>query len=625
MATESVSIIIKAFDQTQKALRSIQAAFGKLSKIFFNLKTAIVSAVGAGGIGLLIARSLQATDALAKTASRIGTTTEALSKLQYAGELAGIETNTLNMAMQRFVRRTAEATKGTGEAVSAFRQLKINAREIQQLPLDKRMQKLATAFKELRTEEEKLAVAFKLFDSEGTAVLNMLSQTESEMADVYREAERLGLVISQETAQGVEDANDAFTRLRALFRGTVTQITAAVAPALDSLFTHLTKVKLEAIDGAGGVDKFAQAIVTDFLKAVRAMVVGISHVHTAFSNLIYDLNVAIFDFRRIFGLDGLSAAEKEIQQKIVDINRGLMAIAKGEQEDTNFDSAYILRKLGFPSVEEARAEANRLIAENDRVVASLQRPVKPKAPDYSSWIAEFDRLIAGVKNATKEVEKEIDNITVAAKAPWYMPLINGLKRFETGISNVIEKMPSLDEAVESFAQGAMNTFTQAFTDGVTGAKKFSDAMRSMAKSVVDSLIKMLVQYYITKPLFEAIQAGLSSTFSSGSGGGGGGGGSGYAMGGLARGGVATGNTPYMVGEKGPELFIPSTTGRVVPNNQLGGGGVTVVQNINVTTGVQQTVRAEIANLLPQISNAAKSAVADARMRGGGFSKAMVGV
>ena len=88
--------------------------------------------------------------------------------------------------------------------------------------------------------------------------------------------------------------------------------------------------------------------------------------------------------------------------------------------------------------------------------------------------------------------------------------------------------------------------------------------------------------------------------------------------------MATGNTPYIVGEKGPELFIPSTTGRVVPNNDLSGGGVTVVQNINVTTGVQQTVRAEIANLLPQISNAAKSAVADARMRGGGFSKAMVG-
>ena len=41
MATESVSIIIKAFDQTQKALRGIKRAFAGLSKIFFNFKTVI--------------------------------------------------------------------------------------------------------------------------------------------------------------------------------------------------------------------------------------------------------------------------------------------------------------------------------------------------------------------------------------------------------------------------------------------------------------------------------------------------------------------------------------------------------------------------------------------------------
>ncbi len=56
-----------------------------------------------------------------------------------------------------------------------------------------------------------------------------------------------------------------------------------------------------------------------------------------------------------------------------------------------------------------------------------------------------------------------------------------------------------------------------------------------------------------------------------------------------------------------------------------GGGmapVVVNQTINVTTGVQQTVRAEIANLLPQISEAAKSAVADSRMRGGSYGTSM---
>ena len=52
------------------------------------------------------------------------------------------------------------------------------------------------------------------------------------------------------------------------------------------------------------------------------------------------------------------------------------------------------------------------------------------------------------------------------------------------------------------------------------------------------------------------------------------------------------------------------------------GGVVINQTINVTTGIQSTVRAEIASLMPQIAQAAKGAVVDARSRGGNFSKAM---
>ena len=56
----------------------------------------------------------------------------------------------------------------------------------------------------------------------------------------------------------------------------------------------------------------------------------------------------------------------------------------------------------------------------------------------------------------------------------------------------------------------------------------------------------------------------------------------------------------------------------------GDSGVIINQTINVTTGIQSTVRAEIVGLMPQIAQAAKGAVADARVRGGNFSKAMVG-
>ena len=78
----------------------------------------------------------------------------------------------------------------------------------------------------------------------------------------------------------------------------------------------------------------------------------------------------------------------------------------------------------------------------------------------------------------------------------------------------------------------------------------------------------------------------------------------------------------MVGERGAELFVPGQSGSIVPNDKLGGGnGVVVNQTINVSTGVQQTVRAEIVGLLPQIQEASKAAVLDARRRGGNFASA----
>jgi hypothetical protein len=85
-----------------------------------------------------------------------------------------------------------------------------------------------------------------------------------------------------------------------------------------------------------------------------------------------------------------------------------------------------------------------------------------------------------------------------------------------------------------------------------------------------------------------------------------------------RGGDVIGGRSYLVGENGPEMFTPRGTGTISPN----GSGGTIVQNINITTGVAQTVRAEIMSMMPQIINAAKSAVADARQRGGSYASSM---
>jgi len=141
---------------------------------------------------------------------------------------------------------------------------------------------------------------------------------------------------------------------------------------------------------------------------------------------------------------------------------------------------------------------------------------------------------------------------------------------------------------------------------------------------------MLVQYYITQPLFLALQGYLSPS-STGTGGGTINGDAGlnaylnqFKSGNRAYGGSVSAGQPYMVGERGKEIFIPNTNGAVVNTDNINGSGVVINQTIQVTTGVQQTVRSEIMNLMPQIANSAKQAVADARMRGGNYHKSLVG-
>jgi phage-related minor tail protein len=54
-----------------------------------------------------------------------------------------------------------------------------------------------------------------------------------------------------------------------------------------------------------------------------------------------------------------------------------------------------------------------------------------------------------------------------------------------------------------------------------------------------------------------------------------------ARGARANGGPVMGGGSYLVGERGPELFTPSSSGNITPNNALGGGGNTI--NITVTS------------------------------------------
>ena len=197
----------------------------------------------------------------------------------------------------------------------------------------------------------------------------------------------------------------------------------------------------------------------------------------------------------------------------------------------------------------------------------------------------------------------------------------GVKKAAKGSDEIKKMIPSLLQvnAVQDAVTGSMERGLMAIVDGTSSVK---NAFKSMASEIIKELYRIFVVKKITGMVANAISlySGTGMTSApihnpleglSGS----------QMLPRRAMGGQVTGGRPYMVGERGPEMIVPQRNGNVVPNNQLGGGGVTVVQNINVSTGVQQTVRAEIKTLMPQIAEASKAAVADAVRRGGSYGRA----
>jgi len=218
-------------------------------------------------------------------------------------------------------------------------------------------------------------------------------------------------------------------------------------------------------------------------------------------------------------------------------------------------------------------KGKELTEEEIKAEEKRKKEEKKKKEAFDKYIARQEQsgelLQAAIDGNQKEVQLQHDiNNAVAIHGEHNRQKITDqltanqlLRDQKTEIDKNAEAAEELKGKFAAMGQEIEDGIVQNLTDAVMGTQTLAEA----AIKVLDQMKRKLVELAIQKA-FAGIGGPIGGFFGS--------------LFGRANGGRVSANQPYMVGERGREVFVPTTSGTIVPNNQLGGGTTNVI-NVSV--------------------------------------------
>ena len=287
------------------------------------------------------------------------------------------------------------------------------------------------------------------------------------------------------------------------------------------------------------------------------------------------------------------------------------------------------------------ADAQKRLAEAQVEVNRLSLDGKTGSKEYAEAVKEQKAAQEGLDKANKNVfqsQRDVNAETLAGKLQLLgltgtaLGVVSSQQAVVTATENVKEKQIALNEAIATYGPTtaeaakaqrdlaqAQTSATQAVISGETSVLSYKQKLEAQgfsAQDVRQKLTDLAIKYpelagaineslnripnlketKVTvdksqgegevswfKNLLRSVPSQLNTALNSGKGAKDPGSFRSFE-GFFAEGGSVSGKGAIVVGERGPELFVPSSSGNIIPNNKLGGGGSTTNITINTVTG-----------------------------------------
>ena len=573
--------VIDRLDRLERQGMRTTRSISGLSGAFAAAKGPLLGILGAGGLGIGIrnlgdfvrgvTQSISAVDSLAKRARALDVGVVQLQAWTQAAIEGGVEATTFERALQRLQRRIGEVTTGVStEAGSAFEALGV---------------RLRTARGELRSTEQ---VFRDVLDA-----LDQLSATERAGIGGQlfgRQANRLINITGGRGSQALADREAQYTRFG------ITEELAAYAERTQNALDVATQ-QLERASERLGVE-------TDALFNFTTRLTEFREVRRDFYTSLSDIfaegreNLARFNAGTLFQPPNLAESISEAEGQF-GTGRGTTASRAGAGRRPQFLAGPQLAAgartfAAAAEAEAAAAEAAQRAQEaRDRVVASLEG--FRLAPSR----AELQAASAGRTQRIANPYEGVGGALIGPGRAEYQARVNRGTIESTAREREERELRAAEELSSRLAADTANNFVSAATLMVRGLETAGGALRSF----VDQLLLDIAQRAVFDPLGQAIGSAIFGSL---------------GIPGLARGGPVQAGHPYIVGERGPELFVPGQSGAIQPTVPPTAGPTTL--NVNLNYSISSTdgpgVRAALAEATPQIRADAVAAVTRAVQRPG---------
>ena len=583
-------------------VRGFVAAIGRIPVI-----GTAVAAVGlaVGGLAAAFQRTLTAAvdfaDEIDKAADRAGVSTDAFQALRLQAELGGSTFRGAALALQRFTRRLGEAAGGSGTLLRQLDRFGINLRNQNGTLRDSEdvLDDYVGKVRDLGNAQEQNAALFAAFDAEGLAFGRALvNQTETvdELVARYRE---MGVILDRQLIVQAVEAKDQMTLLNAQFQVAKTEVGLQLIPVFQDLIPLLTNMAGQALAVANAIgdilDARADEGLRDELEDVQNQIQVIINRRDALeeqsagrvsltareTERLGELvrregelsgQLEANSQRRTRALEGrvrattalnnanqtareLAEAQLASEDRNREVQTELLRLKLEQGRITQEEYDIALARLNNVKEEEAAEKTITELAQAriDQEMAGrdLQREVlRLKLEQGIIDQEEYQRLLDRLEGKMAEVEVGNDLADAARKRAEEEARIEEIQRTELRLA---QELGGVLAGFEDSTRGWLNVLT-----GVVGAlRQARDAGTSLAG------------------VFGG-QGNIGGFLSAFAGGG--------RFPGRQFGGPVSPGTAYLVGERGPELFVPRIAGNVRPGANAAGGGVTNI-NLGATTYV----------------------------------------